>query len=517
MKFERTIMKTKILFTICVSFLLAIMPSCNDNKSIEDRNKEQLIADSLADEMYEKYDQCMFADVIELGNNVLKHYEELHDTTSMSDIMATLCIAYQRLGNIAEGLEMSQRAIALDSIIGDNEMLSGDYNTIAGLYLTEDRAAEAEPFILKAIEYELQTDEQTHLPNRYGIASEIYCKLKQPEVALNYAQKGLALAEERRDSLQMGTRLSQLGDAYMALGRMSDAESTFLRCAEILETKQSIVSLAITYRQLGNVYEDRKQIDRAIQYYEKAAALARQTHYSMLLCQCTQAIGELTAGPTPTYSVQMLKESRALADTLHSHKIADLMAGFAAKFDLNEKQHTIDKQSAELQTHRIITTAFVIFIIAALALVSLAIGIKRLRRKREELEVRLSEKIVEETQHHEPTITEADKEFIDRLAKYVEEHLSESELSSTSIANAFCLSPRQFTRRVKQLTGIDTTHYIRASRIVRARHLLSHTELTIQEIYYQCGFESANYFSRTFRSDVGMTPTEYRKNHKENA
>lgn len=504
----------KILLHTAFLLLLLLMAACNGKEKTAEQSADKAVADSLADLMYDNFDACDFAKVVEIGNDVLHRYETLGDTMSMSDVMGTMCIAYQRLGNVTEGLEMSQRAVALDSIIGDYGLLSGDYNTIAGLYLSEDRAAEAEPFIIKAISCEQKTPKQERLSNRYGIASEIYCKLKQPERALDYATKGLALAEERKDSAQMGTRLSQLGDAYMAMGKMEEARTTFMRCTELLRAGQSYVSLAIVYRQLGNIYEDRHQIAEAIDYYEKAADLARKTQYSMLLCQCTQAIGELSAGANPNYPVRMLMESRALADTLHSKKVADMMAGYAAKFDLNEKRMTIERQTAELKMHRMITTVIVVLILAAIIVSALVFYMKRLRRKHEQLEVRLSEKVVRESQHQEEEVSAADKEFMDHLATFVEAHMADSQLSSTVIAEEFCLSPRQFSRRVKQLTGIDTTHYIRASRILKARHLLATTDLTMQEICMKCGFDTQNYFSRIFRNDVGMTPTEYRKTAK---
>lgn len=506
-------MRIKHITILCALASILTLSGCLGTEASKDKDTIKTEADSITDKLYEAYDAFDFDQAVTLGKEALQLYETLGDTASMSDIMGTMCIAYQRLGNVAEGLKMSQRVIEIDSILGESEYLSSDYNTVAGLYLSEDKAAEAEPFILKAIEYELKTDKQSHLSNRYGIASEIYCKMHKPDTALDYAQKGLAIAEEANDSAQIGARLSQLGDAYMALNKMEDAKQTFLRCADILKATQSAVSLAITYRQLGNIYEDRKQIPEAIAYYEKSADLARKTQYSMLLCQCTQAIGELTAGESPNYSVQMLKESRALADTLHSKKVDELMAGFAAKFDLKEKQHTIEEQAAELKMHRIILGVEITLALMSLLILGLWFYMKRLRRKHDEMEARLSEKVVQETQHHEPEISEADKEFINKLAKYVEANLGDSNLSSTTIADAFCISPRQFSRRVKQLTGIDTTHYIRASRIMRARTLLTQTDLQMQEICYQCGFESANYFSRTFRADVGISPTEYRKKH----
>lgn len=501
----------KILPSFGLFFAVLCFTACNGIDRINPEPTEKAEADSLLDSMYVCFDRGEFGRTAEMGTELIKRYEALGDTTSMTDVMSTMCIAYQRLGNITEGLEMSQRVLALDSISGDNELLSGDYNTIAGLYLSEDRAAEAEPFILKAIACEQQTQHKAHLPNRYGIASEIYCKLKRPEVALDYARKGLELAEQRKDTAQIGIRLSQLGDAYMASGMMEDARTTFLRCTELLTATHSDVSLAIVYRQLGNIYEDRHQVPDAIAYYEKAAELARRTQYAMLLCQCTQAIGELSAGPTPGYSVKMLMESRALSDTLHSKKFENVMAGYAARFELGEKRLTIERQASELKMHRIVSATAILLLLAGIAFAALWIYLQRLRKGREQLAVRLSEKVVRESQHQEETLSEADREFMDKLARYVEAHISDSDLSSTIISDTFCLSPRQFSRRVKQLTGIDTTHYIRASRILKARHLLSTTQMTMQEICLECGFETPNYFSRIFRADVGMTPTEYRR------
>lgn len=486
--------------------------SCSTSNDSQTQSATQTEADSLSQVMYDAYDAFDFPATVEVGQMALQKYEALKDTANMCDVMGTVSVAYMRLGNVAEGLKMCERTIRLDSIQGDPALLSCDYNTMAAMYITEDKCKEAEPLVLKAIEYELQSPEQQNLSNRYGIASEVYCKMNRPELAIDYATRGLEIARERQDTVQIGKRLSQLGQAYIAAGMLEEAESVLLDCAVILEKGHADLSLAITYRQLGNIYENRLQTPKAIDYYERAMDLARKINYTMLLSQCTQAIGELTAGTRPDYAIQMLRESRALADTLHSHKVEELMADFASRFDLNEKQYTIEQQAAELKMHRMLLLIFGIAFAAIVTVTLFFVYTKRMRRSNEQLQARYSEKVVEQTQHQEPSLSQADREFVGKLALYVEAHLEESDLSSTSIADAFCLSPRQFSRRVKQLTGIDTTHYIRASRIVRARKLLSETDLSIQEIYVRCGFESANYFARIFRADVGQSPSEYRKN-----
>lgn len=83
------------------------------------------------------------------------------------------------------------------------------------------------------------------------------------------------------------------------------------------------------------------------------------------------------------------------------------------------------------------------------------------------LQADISKMVVEETQHiAPPALNESDHKFLDEMAIFVKEHLADSDLSTISLAEEFCMSPRQFSRRVKQLTDIDTTHYVRAARIL---------------------------------------------------
>lgn len=49
-------------------------------------------------------------------------------------------------------------------------------------------------------------------------------------------------------------------------------------------------------------------------------------------------------------------------------------------------------------------------------------------------------------------------------------------------------------------------------RLNIAKQLLLESDFSITEIAYRCGFSDASYFSKVFRSSVGVSPLEYRKN-----
>lgn len=108
-------------------------------------------------------------------------------------------------------------------------------------------------------------------------------------------------------------------------------------------------------------------------------------------------------------------------------------------------------------------------------------------------------------------MTTADKNFLSQLNIVIGKRISENSLSSETLAVDFCLSQRHFSRKVKSVTGVNTALYIRSLRIEKACVLLRDTDHPISDIFVECGFESANYFSRVFKQEMGMSPSEYRK------
>lgn len=59
---------------------------------------------------------------------------------------------------------------------------------------------------------------------------------------------------------------------------------------------------------------------------------------------------------------------------------------------------------------------------------------------------------------------------------------------------------------------MDTSAYIRKSRIIYASSLLKDSDVAIGDIEIKCGFESPSYFSKVFREYFGISPTLYRRN-----
>lgn len=99
---------------------------------------------------------------------------------------------------------------------------------------------------------------------------------------------------------------------------------------------------------------------------------------------------------------------------------------------------------------------------------------------------------------------------VDRAIGYIQSHLTD-KLSVEEIAANAGYSSSYFSHLFAEETGLSPYQFVVKSRIEYAQQLLKTTRQTVQEIAFQCGFNSAANFCYTFRKLVGTSPHEYRR------
>ena len=76
------------------------------------------------------------------------------------------------------------------------------------------------------------------------------------------------------------------------------------------------------------------------------------------------------------------------------------------------------------------------------------------------------------------------------------------------------LSPAQFSRRFKKAFRMSPSELVRTLRIKKAARLLLDTDLTLDEIAQQCGYDNGFYLSRIFTQQMKIAPSKYRKENQ---
>jgi len=108
------------------------------------------------------------------------------------------------------------------------------------------------------------------------------------------------------------------------------------------------------------------------------------------------------------------------------------------------------------------------------------------------------------------SVPEQTASFAEQVLEYLETHCNQ-RLRLDSMAAHMYMSRSQFARRMQQEMGITFVELLTRVRIERACKMLSETDFTVIAIAGSLGFQSSTHFQSLFRSRMGCTPTEYRR------
>ncbi len=110
-----------------------------------------------------------------------------------------------------------------------------------------------------------------------------------------------------------------------------------------------------------------------------------------------------------------------------------------------------------------------------------------------------------------PDLYPAANDFIRQITAIVEDNLASEQFGVTELADELNMSRSNLLRKVKNLTNLSVSQFIRQVRLKRGMELLRTTSLTVSEIAYQVGFGSTSYFIKCFREYYGYPPGEANK------
>jgi AraC-like DNA-binding protein len=113
-------------------------------------------------------------------------------------------------------------------------------------------------------------------------------------------------------------------------------------------------------------------------------------------------------------------------------------------------------------------------------------------------------------------ITSLDEKLVKDATEYVEQNISDDELSVETLSSVLNMSRVHLYKKLLSLTGNTPSEFIRLIRLRRAEQLLRQSQLNVAEVSYAVGFNNPRYFSKYFREMYGMTPSQYKDKYKEN-
>ncbi len=105
-----------------------------------------------------------------------------------------------------------------------------------------------------------------------------------------------------------------------------------------------------------------------------------------------------------------------------------------------------------------------------------------------------------------------ENEFLKKITAIIETNISNENFGVSELAREAGMSRSNLLRKVKSLTSLSVSLFIRQVRLRSAMELLKENDLNVSEVSFRVGFSSTSYFIKCFREHYGYPPGELRKN-----
>jgi len=139
----------------------------------------------------------------------------------------------------------------------------------------------------------------------------------------------------------------------------------------------------------------------------------------------------------------------------------------------------------------------------------LKVRVKNLIYQREQLRKRFARSTF--IKPSEVSAVSADRQFLEKTIKTIENHFEDEKFSIDKLAEEVNMSISQLNRKLNALVAQPAGQLMRSLRLQRAADLLKQNTGSIAEICYKVGFNNQGYFTRTFKKQFGISPSEYKK------
>ncbi|WEK20034.1 MAG: two-component regulator propeller domain-containing protein [Candidatus Pedobacter colombiensis] len=148
-----------------------------------------------------------------------------------------------------------------------------------------------------------------------------------------------------------------------------------------------------------------------------------------------------------------------------------------------------------------------IYITKPFSIQVLELSVRNILQGREELKQKYMRQVMLTPRKLE---TESPEEkFLNRLMLLIEENMEDPDFNVGSLVDNIGMSQTVLYKKIKAITGLSITDFIKSQRLKRAAQLLSENKLNIAEVAYSVGFNDRKYFSKEFRKQFGVAPSDY--------
>ena len=140
----------------------------------------------------------------------------------------------------------------------------------------------------------------------------------------------------------------------------------------------------------------------------------------------------------------------------------------------------------------------------------LQLRIDNLIENRQRITREFKQQTIEDVRTKSASMPSPDKEFLDKAIACVNKHMDDSDYDRESFAYDMGMSSSSLYNKLRAVTGMNATSFIRDIRMKEACRLVKATPgIRVSDLAYSVGYKDPKYFATIFKKEFGMQPSEY--------
>jgi AraC-like DNA-binding protein len=317
--------------------------------------------------------------------------------------------------------------------------------------------------------------------------------------------------------------INNLGLIYTRQGKDALAMEYYYQALESAKKSNNRRAQALALFNIGNHILSDKKYDDAEKILKQSLALTMATDEMKIRGSNYMALGQLKneTGKFDEAHVYILNFYE-LKDSLENIERVKKMDELEIRYETEKKEHTIELLEKDKKIQMLWANTLTIFLVmgAMLSIVIFYFQKNRERKNQMVFNLKIDQLTTQNNELSEKykdvlasgnvkTIVSVDQRLLKKAIDVVEHNLGNPLFGVEQMANELAMSRTNLHRRIKAITGFSPSDLIRNIRLRKAATLLLNKADSIAQISFDVGFEDHSYFSKSFKKQFGVSPSEY--------
>jgi AraC-like DNA-binding protein/tetratricopeptide (TPR) repeat protein len=459
------------------------------------------------------------------AEQALRIAQQLHYHKGIATADYRIGHCYWALGDNELAIEKGLEAAAIAERENFQPILAESFQIVARGYMDQKESAKAELYILKAEKISLQIKNWDLLSRVYNLAGVIQFIQNNKDSALQLYSKALSIVEEQSTSkAQLAQITSNIGECYLTTN--PDLAFTYFKSALLIATspkaRNKSAEAAISSI-MGHASITKGNYKEAEYYLQKSLRLSRELGLKRSIRHAYAGLVNLKIREGKASEALMyLKKYYDVHDSLLNVAKTRQIVELESRQELEKKEHAIQLLERDNKI-QMLWTYILVAVLALTGILSVAIYYLQQYRERKNLMILNLEIDRLTTQNNElsekykgvlasgnaKSIESIDQRLFKKAIEVVEENISDPLFGVEQMSKELGMSRTNMHRKLKAITGFPPSELIRNIRLRKAASLLLNKADTVSQISLMVGFEDHSYFSKSFKKQFGVTPSEY--------